>query len=50
MEKIKTPTRKKSVLIKEEIYAKLVDVQVNLAYHEKRKMSLEGVISYLLNK
>tara|TARA_R110000822_G_scaffold309094_1_gene437970 strand:- start:257 stop:421 length:165 start_codon:yes stop_codon:yes gene_type:complete len=50
MEKIKCPTRRKGVLLKEEIHEQLVRMQVDLAYHEKRKMSLENVILYLLDK
>lgn len=50
MEKIKTQTRRKGVLLKEEIHQELVKMQIDLAYHEKRKLSLEGVISYLIKK
>jgi hypothetical protein len=48
MEKIKLEKRIKSVLLREETHTQLVKMQIDLAYHEKRKLSLEGVISHLL--
>lgn len=48
MEKIKLEKKIKSVLLTEDTHTELVKMQIDLAYHEKRKLSLEGVISYLL--